>query len=241
MSSRSSERLLGLLANGERWTAALLAQELGLSVRSVRRGLAQLQQEGCVLDSEPGRGGGVRLARRSSLPRTALSQRELITVMMGLAVAECYGAPLLANELKSLRRKLALVFSGAERGAQQALRQRVRVGAAASEAVRADWRPPRPAALAEVQQAFFAQQCLHIRYQDGTSQSSEREIEPHYLLINAPAWYLLAWDVNKQATRCFRLDRIRQARPLDRRFLRRPEVQLMSEAEQGLGPFFKPL
>ncbi|WP_428503587.1 helix-turn-helix transcriptional regulator [Roseateles sp.] len=217
MSSRSSERLLGLLANGERWTAALLAQELGLSVRSVRRGLAQLQQEGCVLDSEPGRGGGVRLARRSSLPRTALSQRELITVMMGL------------------------VFSGAERGAQQALRQRVRVGAAASEAVRADWRPPRPAALAEVQQAFFAQQCLHIRYQDGTSQSSEREIEPHYLLINAPAWYLLAWDVNKQATRCFRLDRIRQARPLDRRFLRRPEVQLMSEAEQGLGPFFKPL
>lgn len=241
MGTRSTDRLLGLLANGERWTASLLAQELGLSVRSVRRGLAQLQQDGCTLDSEPGRGGGVRLARRSVLPHLALSQREVITVMMGLAVAECYGAPLLGAELSSLRRKLALVFSGAERGAQQALRQRVRVGAAASEAVRADWRPPRPAALAEVQQAFFAQECLQLHYQDGAARSSEREVEPHFLLINAPVWYLLAWDVHKQAARCFRLDRIRHAQRLDRRFLRRSEAQLLGPAEQGIGPYFKPL
>jgi predicted DNA-binding transcriptional regulator YafY len=232
MGMRSSDRILELLADGELWTGTSLAQQSGLSLRSVRRGLAQLQNEGVTLDSEPGRGGGVRLTRRSGLPRMALSQREVMTLLMGLAVAESYGAPLLATELRSLRRKLGLVLGGGERAVQQQLRQRVLLGSAASEAVRADWHSPRPAALAQVQEAFFAQQCLQIRYRDGQGQTSQRDIEPQYLLINAPVWYVLAWDTAKQAPRCFRLDRIEFAQVLHSGFLRRPASRLMEEQAQ---------
>ncbi len=237
MAQRASDRVLELLADGQLWTGATLAQHAGMSLRSVRRGLAQLQAEGVTLDSEPGRGGGVRLARRSGLPRMAWSQREVMTLLMGLAVAESYGAPLLATELRSLRRKLGLALGGSERSVQQQLRQRVLLGAAASEAVRADWQAPRPAALAAVQEAFFAQQCLLMRYRDGQAQISQREIEPHYLLINAPVWYVLGWDLAKQAPRCFRLDRIEQAKHLRQSFLRRPAAHLL----ETIAPFFTAL
>lgn len=232
MTTRTSERLLGLLGNGERWTAQTLADALDLSLRSVRRGLAQLQAEGVSLDSEPGRGGGVRLGRRSGLPRMALTQREVITLLMGLAVAESYGAPLLASELQSLRGKLGVVLGGTDRSVHRQLRERVLLGAVASDTVQQSWRPPRPAALAAVQEAFFAQQCLRMSYNDGQGQRSQRTIEPHYLLINAPVWYALAWDLDKQAARCFRLDRIGAASALPQRFLRRPAAQLMAEQAQ---------
>jgi predicted DNA-binding transcriptional regulator YafY len=232
MKARITESLLGLLAQGQRWTAQTLADELGVSLRTVRRGLALLQGEGVTLDSEPGRGGGVRLARRSGVPRMALTQREVITVLMGLAVAESYGAPLLAAELRSLRGKLGVVLGAAERGLQNQLRERVLVGAVASDAVRAGWQMPRPAVLAQLQEAFFAQQCLHIRYSDGQSLSSGRDIEPQYLLINAPVWYVLAWDIGKQAPRCFRLDRISQTQARPGHFLRRPAAQMMAEVGQ---------
>ncbi|MCV2366539.1 helix-turn-helix transcriptional regulator [Roseateles oligotrophus] len=237
MKARLTDSLLGLLAKGERWTAQTLADELGVSLRSVRRGLALMQQEGVTLDSEPGRGGGVRLARRSGVPRMALTQREVITLLMGLAVAESYGAPLLATELRTLRGKLGLVLGPADRAGHKQLRERVLLGGAASEAVRSSWQMPRPAMLAQLQEAFFAQQGLGISYCDGMGQSSRRDIEPQYLLINAPVWYVLAWDLGKQATRCFRLDRISQAQPRPGRFLLRPAAQMMDE----VGQFFSTL
>lgn len=233
MGARITDGLLGLLDSRERWTAQALADELGVSLRSVRRGLAQLAEEGVALDSEPGRGGGVRLARRSGVPRMALTQREVLTVLMGLAVAESYGAPLLAAELRSLRRKLGVVLGCADRTVQRQLRERVLLGAAASDTVRASWHMPPGPVLACVQEAFFAQQLLQIRYLDAEGRSSSRCIEAQYLLINAPVWYLLAWDLGKQAPRCFRLDRVTQAQALDGpRFLRRPAATLMQEVQE---------
>jgi predicted DNA-binding transcriptional regulator YafY len=36
---------------------------------------------------------------------------------------------------------------------------------------------------------------------------SIRQLEPHARVINSPAWYLLARDIDRGATRTFRLDR----------------------------------
>ncbi|MCL9794563.1 HTH domain-containing protein, partial [Frankia sp. AgKG'84/4] len=59
-SSRLTALLLHLQAV-RRSTAARLATELEVSVRTVRRDLAALQDAGVPLWTEPGRGGGVRL------------------------------------------------------------------------------------------------------------------------------------------------------------------------------------
>jgi predicted DNA-binding transcriptional regulator YafY len=237
MKTADRDALLGLLSQGRHWTAQALAEQLGRSLRSVRRGLAQLREEGVVLDSEPGRGGGVRLARRSAIPRLALSHREAITLLMGLATAETCGAPLLAPELRSLRHKLSAMLPADVQRRRDSLRERILLGRAASDAVRASWRPPTPAALAAAQDALFARRLLQIDYEDGGGRRSRRCIEPQYLLISAPAWYLLAWDLERAAARCFRLDRLRRAEVLTEGFSPRPATQLM----QDVGQYFATL
>ena len=37
--------------------------------------------------------------------------------------------------------------------------------------------------------------------------STKRRLEPHALIINWPAWYLLAHDLEREQSRSFRLDR----------------------------------
>jgi predicted DNA-binding transcriptional regulator YafY len=231
------DALLGLLSQAGPWTAAALAERLGISLRSVRRGLAQLRAEGVVLDSEPGRGGGVRLGRRSALPRLQLSHREAMTLLMGLASAETLGAPLLAPELRSLRLKLGALLPPDAGHQRERLRARILLGQPASDAVRASWQAPAPTALAALQDAFFAQRRVQIDYLDGGGQRSQRRIEPQYLLINAPAWYVLAWDLERAAPRCFRLDRLRRAQDLGEGFAARPAAQMLRE----LAPYFEAL
>jgi predicted DNA-binding transcriptional regulator YafY len=237
MRTPTRDALLGLLCQTDGWTASTLAERLGLSLRSVRRGLAQLREEGVSLDSEPGRGGGVRLGRRSALPRLQLSHREALTLLMGLASAETFGAPLLASELRSLRHKLGGLLPMTSRQDRSDLRSRVLLGKAASEAVRSSWQPPATAALAALQDAFFSQRLLSLVYEDGQARRSQRVIEAQYLLINAPVWYVLAWDPDKAAARCFRVDRLHRAQTLTERFALRPASVLMSE----LGPHFEAL
>jgi predicted DNA-binding transcriptional regulator YafY len=237
MATSTRDALLGLLCQSDHWTATALSERLGLSVRSVRRALAQLREEGVALDSEPGRGGGLRLARRGALPRLQLTHREAMTLLMGLAAAETYGAPLLARELRSLRHKLGALLPMDPAQRRDSLRDRVLVGQAASEAVRAGWRPPSAAVLSVVQDALFARRLLKLQYEDGAGQHTERRVEPQYLLLNAPAGYLLGWDIAKAAPRCFRLDRVRRAHPLAERFLRRPAAALLDD----IGQYFEAL
>ncbi|MFY7942006.1 MAG: WYL domain-containing protein, partial [Burkholderiaceae bacterium] len=51
----------------------------------------------------------------------------------------------------------------------------------------------------------------------------------HFLLLNHPVWYVLAFDQEKKAGRCFRLDRIEHAKVMDEHFRLRPATELMDE------------
>ncbi len=69
--------------------------------------------------------------------------------------------------------------------------------------------------------------------------ASVRRIEPHGLLVKAPVWYVLARDVEKQAPRMFRMDRVSRPRLLEsRRFLPSASVvdaltEIVPQAERG--------
>jgi len=61
------DRTLGLLASRPSWTASELAEALGVCLRTVRRDLSRLAARGVPIESEPGRGGGVRVPPRCLL------------------------------------------------------------------------------------------------------------------------------------------------------------------------------
>ncbi len=67
-----------------------------------------------------------------------------------------------------------------------------------------------PAFLPAFEQAFSASRVLRFDYVDREGRRSRRRVEPHGLLVRAPLWYIIAWDVNKDAARIFRMDRVRR-------------------------------
>jgi proteasome accessory factor BC len=65
---------------------------------------------------------------------------------------------------------------------------------------------------------------VEIEYlKEGEKQPTTRVVEPYQLERELPYWYLHAFDRGNDASRSFRLDRIRSAKKLRERFERRPE------------------
>lgn len=224
------EALLGLLRGGGVTTAAALADGLGVSLRTVRRDLAALGARGAPLEAEPGRGGGVRLPASWGLGRLHLGHREILDVLLALAIGERLRSPLLLSSVRGVRQKLALAFPPAQRARVEALRRRILVGEPASVEVREGLRAPRAAVVAALQDAFFGETTLGIRYRDASGAATERIVEPHHLLLNWPAWYALVHDRLRSAARTFRLDRIEEATARPERFRTRPADELLPGA-----------
>lgn len=215
------DQLLGLLKSGEHHLAADLARQLEVSKRTLMRDLALLKEKGYPVETDRGRGGGLRLHRRWGVGRLQLSYKEVIDLLLSMAIMEKQGSAILLDSLKAIRHKIALSFPQEQRERIQALRQRVLIGELASTAVMASYDPALAPIAAQVCEAFFDSRLLAIQYQDQRGQHTQREVEAQYLYISWPVWYLLVWDRLRQDVRCLRLDRIQTAEILPESFASR--------------------
>ena len=68
-------------------TAERLAEEFGVSVRTVKRNLAALDSSGVPVWSRPGPGGGYGLAARASLPPVSLSPAQAVALLAAVSAA----------------------------------------------------------------------------------------------------------------------------------------------------------
>jgi predicted DNA-binding transcriptional regulator YafY len=218
------EALKVLLADHDATTAADLATELSVSARTVQRDLAALRELGVPIESDRGRGGGVRLERGWSLGRVHLNESEALGLLLSLTIAEKIGSPLLLGDLRSISRKVSTAFAPAQARRIRALRGRVLVGQPASGRVVTSYTAPATPVTGALLESFLYQLVAVISYADQMGTVTEREIETQYLYYNVPVWYALAWDRLREDVRFFRIDRIRSIRTLTSGFrLRRPD------------------
>lgn len=197
--------------------------------------MARLSARGVPLEAERGRGGGVRVPVRLGLGRLQLSHREALDLLLALAAGERMKSPLLLSSLKALRQKIAMAFPPEERSRVGRLRRRVLHGRPASPRVTSTWATPRPAIIAAIQDGFFEQRAVQVTY-ESNGETSSRLVEPHYLLLTWPAWYLLCWDHSRSAVRTLRLDRITSARITDEAFALRPFDSMLEVARDVFAP-----
>lgn len=218
---------MGLLASQQSWNGPALAAELGVSLRTLRRDMARLAARGVPIEAERGRGGGVRVPARVGLGRLQLDHREALDLLLALAIGERIRSPLLLSSLKGLRQKIGMAFPPEERLRIGRLRRRILHGPPVSHRTSESWGSPHPAVLGPIQDGFFEQRALEVEY--GTARErTTRVVEPHYLMLAWPAWYLLVWDHLRGAVRMLRLDRIESARLTDRTFqLRDADAMLL--------------
>lgn len=204
--------LTGLLKSGECHTAAALAEELDVSSRTLMRDLDILRRKGYPIETDQGRGGGVRLNRHWGLGRLQLNYREVIDLLLSLAVMEKIGSPIFLGNLNAIRHKISISFPQEQRETIQSLRKRIVIGGLASTYILNNVQATVKESADSLYQAFFELKPLYILYKDVEGKKSKRVIEAHYLFLHWPVWYVLAWDHLRSDVRCFRLDRISGAK-----------------------------
>jgi predicted DNA-binding transcriptional regulator YafY len=214
-------------------TTSDLARELGVSPRSIFRDLDTLRDRGLPIEASRGRGGGLRLPANWGLGKVLLSREEALCALLGLAIAERLRLPMFASELSRARVKVASAFPRTERRRLAPLRERIFIGGAASAAVRASYAEPSAAPIRPLQVAFVEERTVRATYAKEGGESSLRRLEPHALLINWPAWYLLAFDSSRNESRTFRLDRFTAVETEAETF--RPRPREMVEALRRAG------
>ncbi|MER6123764.1 YafY family protein [Streptomyces sp. NPDC001795] len=196
-------------------SARTLARRFEVSVRTIERDLAALQQSGVPVHAEPGRSGGYVLDPARTLPPLTITPAEATALAAGLRALD--GTPFEADARSALHKVLA-VMPQRERAAATELAGRVRLLIPPS-------RPPRPAEPAvpgPVREALSAGRVLRLEYADAAGTVTGREVEPLVFLGGDEHWYLVAWCRLRAAVRGFRLDRIRAVEALAERSPHRP-------------------
>ena len=216
------ELLAAQLKQEEHCTIRDLALQHEVSTRTIARDLSLMREQGMQIDADRGRGGGVRLDRNWGVGRMNLGYAEAVDLLISIAVAEQMKSPLFLANLGSVRRQLIASFSPEKRNRVDGLRSRISIGVTASTHVQAGFASPPKRVVQALHQAFVDLEALDIRYQREDGNTSERIIEPHYLLLKYPVWYVVAFDHLRDAPRTFRCDRILTASRTGTRFLLRP-------------------
>ncbi|MBB5515051.1 putative DNA-binding transcriptional regulator YafY [Rubricella aquisinus] len=192
-------------------TAKDLAALHGVSLRTITRDLALMREQGMQIDADRGRGGGVRLDRNWGVGRLNLSYAEAVDLLISIAVAERMNSPMFLANLGAVQRQLVASFSPEKRARVNRLKSRILIGVTASPFVQASAETLPKRVVQTLHQAFVERERLDIRYRREDGAVSTRVIEPHYLLLKYPIWYIVAMDRLRAGPRTFRCDRVLRA------------------------------
>jgi predicted DNA-binding transcriptional regulator YafY len=201
--------LLALQRRGGRATAAELARELEVSVRTVYRDVATLQAAGVPLWPEPGPAGGVRHLAAGRTTLDGLSADEAASLF--LAGAAGAAAELgLGSILAVAQSKLLSTLPPELHGRAQRIRARFLLDAPG-------WfHPSEPIdTLPTIAEALWSDRYLRIRYRRA-DRTVARRVAPLGLVFKAGTWYLVATVGRERRT--YRVGRIMAATVDEERF-----------------------
>ncbi|WP_348774327.1 WYL domain-containing protein [Micromonospora sp. WMMD998] len=219
--STTSARLLSLLSllQARRdWPGAVLAQRLGVSPRTVRRDVDRLRELGYPISAAKGPDGGYRLGAGSALPPLLFDDEQAVALTVALQTA--------ATTVTGIEEAAARALTTVRQVMPARLRHRVdalrvvavdRAGAPAKPRVE-------PALLMTLSAAVHAREVLRFDYPPApTADPTDgaplpRRVQPHHLVTWGGRWYLVAWDLDRDDWRTFRVDRLRPRTPTGPRF-----------------------
>lgn len=194
-------RLLGLFQTRALWTSEELADRLGVTTRSIRRDVERLRELGYPVRASSGSGGGYQLGAGGALPPLLLAEDEAVAIAVCLRLAAGGTVAGVSESAVRTLAKLDQVMPARAREQVAAIHSTtVTVGAARAVVD--------PQVLMAASRACRDRVHATITYVDRQGQESERRIEPTSLVAVTSRWYLLAFDLDKDDWRSFRLDRV---------------------------------
>lgn len=227
-----ADRLLALillLQTRGKMTARALAEELGVSRRTILRDVEALSFAGVPVYSEGGHGGGIALDEQYQMTLTGLNTTEV----QSLFVANNFRALRdvgLGDAAEGLLLKLLAALPRAQYSTADHIRQRLMIDPT--------WWWHDAATLPfwdDLQVAVYEDRLIETTYENYDGKIAERLLAPYSLICKSSLWYLLA--ERDEEFRIYRVDRFHAVRVLDRSFTRRPDFDLPAYWQARLQSF----
>ena len=211
-----SERLLAILQILRRHRhpipALRIAEETGVSVRTLYRDIDALRAQGAVIDGEAGIGYILRPG--FLLPPLMFTADEIEALVLGARMVSVRADPALAHAATEALARLSAVLPTDLRDLADSSALLVPPSAS----------PPAPF-LADLRIAIRTEHKLRIRYRDASGAASDRVVWPFALGFFDAVRMIVGWCETRSAFRHFREDRIETCELLATRYpIRRADL-----------------
>ena len=214
-------------------TVDALAAEVGASRRTVLRDIAALRDQGFVIHSEPGRGGGLQLDPQSMQTTARLAVPEVFALLISVATMRAAGYMPFSDLADAGLAKIEKTLPPEKVRDLRRFLDCLHVGRLSPLQDLSDMGPIDPDLLPAFETAFLERLQLRFQYRDAKGQQTVREVEPQAMLNLPPLWYLVAWDPARADFRHFRMDRISKPDVIDGTKFRQRHVPF----EQDVCPY----
>lgn len=223
--------LLSLLQARRDWPGTLLADRLDISLRTVRRDVDRLREIGYPIAAAKGPDGGYRLGAGTELPPLLFDDEQAVALTIALQIAATTSGDSLAEAAVRALTTIRQVMPSRLRHRVEALR----ITAVERPTTRPAGRVDGDVLLA-ISAAVHARETLRFGYGPESTGTPPRRAEPHHVIVWDGRWYLIAFDLDRDDWRTFRVDRITLRTPNGPRFTPR-EIPGGDVAAYAVGKF----
>lgn len=207
-----------LLQTRGKMTAKALAEELGVSRRTILRDINALSFSGIPVYSEGGHGGGIALIEEYRTTLTGLNKFEVQTLFVANNQHALRDVGL-GDAAEHLLMKPLAELSKINHSTADHIRQRLIIDPTwwwHDNTISPFWD--------DLQQAVYEDRLIVASYENFDGDVTERVLAPYSLVCKSSLWYLLAERDGELRT--YRVSRFRSVRVLDQSFSRRSDFDL---------------
>jgi predicted DNA-binding transcriptional regulator YafY len=188
-------------------TAARLAEETGVSERTLYRDIGALRAAGALIDGAAG--AGYTLTEDPALPPQMFTRLEVEALVLGLAEVTMSGDAALAQAARGAQAKIIATLP--DRVQRQAIH-------AVSTTYRFERRAPVPPHMATLREAAWDERALDLSYRDRSGQVTDRRIWPLGVVFLDREVQCLAFCCLRQDFRRFKVAQMDAVRLTDESF-----------------------
>lgn len=209
-------KLLSLLQTPREWPGGELAERLDVSPRTIRRDIDRLRDLGYPVEASRGSVGGYRLVAGAAMPPLLLDDEEAVAIAVGLRAGAGHAIEGVDEASVRALAKLEQVLPSRLRHRVSALQN------ATVPLTRGDGSTIDPRTLTTLASAATGRERLRFAYRSGDGTRTKRQVEPYRLVSTGQRWYLVAYDLDREDWRTFRVDRVGEPYATGARFAPRP-------------------